>query len=95
LGIEFTSRQHPSALANLREILLGKLFDKLMRKCILASILYQLELLLGGRVFMFCTEQTVGNIVEHCPTEQHGFLLHKTDLRAKVSKVQVADVSAI
>jgi hypothetical protein len=66
-----------------------------MRECIFASILYQLKLRLSDRVLVLCTQQTVGNIVEHCPTEQHWFLLHKTNFGAKVPEVQVADVSAV
>jgi hypothetical protein len=66
-----------------------------MRKRILAGILYQLEFLLSGRVLVLRTQQTVSNIVEHCPTEQHWLLLHKTNLGAQVPEIQVAYVATM
>jgi hypothetical protein len=71
----------------LSEILLGKLFNKLLRKRILAGILHQLELFLSRRIFIFGTQKTVGNIIEHCPAEQHRLLLHETNLGAEISQI--------
>jgi hypothetical protein len=66
-----------------------------MSICVLASILHQLKLFLSSRIFVLRAQKTMGNIFEHCPTKQDWFLLHKTNLGAKVSEVEVNDFSAV
>jgi hypothetical protein len=44
---------------------------------------------------MFSAQEPISHIVEDCATEQHRFLLYKTNLSAEVPEVQVLDVLAV